>query len=115
MKGVENEEYYYLYIKTEDENGKYISNEAVTLAQASNLLGNEWFMLFYGSSDFKWADFGDIKDDTTGKGDTTSKDDTTAKGEIPQTGSKILIFGAIILIFMGSGIFAYIKYKKCDF
>ena len=32
LKNIEDKTYYYLYVKTDDENGKYISNEAVTLA-----------------------------------------------------------------------------------
>lgn len=46
LSGLQNEEYYYLYVKTDDENGKYISNEAVTLAQASAYGDGKWYMFF---------------------------------------------------------------------
>ena len=35
LKGLKDGEYYFLYVKTLDENGKYIEQEAVTLAQAN--------------------------------------------------------------------------------
>ena len=103
LKGLENEGYYYLYVKTDDENGTFMSNEAVTLARANVYDNGEWFLFFYGSSDFKWADFGGI-----------SSDDTTAPGRLPQTGiynCMIVGVGIIGLI----GIISYKKYKKYNF
>lgn len=103
LSGLEDEAYYYLYVKTDDENGKYISNEAVTLAQANVHDSNKWFMFFYGSSDFKWADFGEVKED-----------DSVAPGKLPQAGMNYVIIGAIAVV-GALGIVAKMKYKKYNF
>lgn len=96
LKGIENDAYYFLYIKTDDENGKYISNEAVTLAQA-NVYEEEWGLFFYGSSDFKWSEWGD---------------DTVKPGILPKTGVEYAMFGGIVLMVALSGFIAYKKYRK---
>lgn len=104
LSGLENQAYYYLYIKTDDENGKYISNEAVTLAQSSIPDDGKWYMFFYGTSDFKWTDWG-----------TSDGDDTTvASGVLPQTGVSYAII-SIIGIVVVAGVIFRIKYKKYDF
>ncbi len=103
LKGLENGEYYYLYIKTDDENGKYISNEAVTLATASVINNEEWYMFFYGADDFKWADFG-----------TVSGDNTMASGILPKTGTSYIMI-TIAGVVIAGGIVAYKKYKKYNF
>lgn len=103
LKGLEDGEYYFLYVKTLDENGKYIEQEAVTLAQA-NVLDNYWSMFFYGSSDFKWADFGD-----------TEVDNTIAEGPLPQAGAKEIIGATLIIVLLSVGIFSYIQYRKNNF
>lgn len=100
LKGLQNEEYYYLYIKTIDENGKYISNEAVTLAQASVYDDGPWFMFFYGSSDFKWSEWG-----------TNEVDDTVKPGILPNTGKTIITAIAISSIIV-VGIVSYKKYRN---
>ena len=103
IKGLEHEAYYFLYIKTDDENGKYISNEAVTLAQA-NVYDNGWGLFFYGSSDFKWSEWG-----------TTGGDDSVAPGILPKTGAEYVMYGGLILVMSVSGFVAYKKYKKYNF
>lgn len=102
LNSVQDDVYYFLYIKADDENGKYIPQEAVTLAQAS-VYDNEWVMLFYGSSDFKWADFGQV-----------STDDTIANVELPHAGLNTIIalMGAMIIVV---GAFSYIQYRKNNF
>lgn len=103
LKGLENEAYYYLYVKTDDENGKYITNEAVTLARANVYDNNHWYMFFYGSSDFKWADFGDI-----------SEDKTVAPSILPRTGIySYVICGIVVLAVVG--VISYKIYKKYNF
>ena len=103
LKGLENEAYYYLYIKTDDENGKYTSNEAVTLARASVHDAEKWFMFFYGSSDFKWANFGN-----------TEVDNTVAPDRLPQAGVNSILVVVTSVIAVG-GIITYRKYKKYNF
>lgn len=103
LNGLEDDEYYFLYVKTDDENGKYVSNEAVTLAQA-NVYNGGWGLFFYGSSDFKWSEW-----------DLTEKDDTVAPGTLPQTGIGYVVCGMGILIVILSSFIAYKKYKKYNF
>lgn len=103
LNGLKDDEYYFLYIKTDDENGKFVSNEAVTLAQAS-VNSNGWGLFFYGSADFKWADFGEV-----------SSDESIAPGQIPQTGSNILIWLALGVAVVGIGTFSYVQYKRNNF
>ena len=70
--------YYYLYVVGDTENGKYITQEGITFAQASVYSENQdraWYMFFYGSGDFKW----NISD---GGSDPTVVTDKT----LPQTG-----------------------------
>ncbi len=103
LKNLENESYYYLYIKADGENGKYTSPEAVTLARA-RVSGDSWGLFFYGSSDFKWADFG-----------TAGVDNTTASGKIPQTGANMMIWITLGLALIGGGAFSYIQYRRNNY
>ena len=103
LSGLQDEEYYFLYIKADDENGKYISQEAVTLAQAS-VFDNEWYLFFYGSSDFKWADFEQV-----------GTDDTVAKEELPHAGIDTIIAFTVGVMLIGVGVFSYIQYRKNNF
>ncbi len=97
--------YYYLYVKADNENGKYVDQEAVTLATAQVFPEQKtWFMFFYGDEDFKWADFAE----------SGSSDNTQMPGTLPQTGQAVLIpisvVGAISV-----AIFFARKYKKYEF
>lgn len=102
LNGLENDAYYFIYIKTDDENGKYTSNEAVTLAQA-NVYGDVWGLYFYGSSDFEWADWG-------------SEDPTISPNPLPNTGALVVaLCGTLFLVTALCGVVAYKKYKKYNF
>lgn len=102
LKSLENDAYYFIYIKTDDENGKYTSNEAVTLAQASTY-NNYWSMFFYGSEDFKWADW-------------DSEDPTISPNPLPNTGALVVaLCGTLLLVTSLCGVVAYKKYKKYNF
>lgn len=106
---LQNDAYYFLYVKTLDENGTYISNEAVTLAQA-NVYPDKWYLFFYGSNDFKWADFGN--GGTTGKPTT---DGTIVNGKIPQTGVNAIIWTTLAIILIGGTAIHYIQYRKNNY
>ena len=93
LQGLENEKYYYLYVRTDDENGKYTSNEAATLAKA-NVTSSGWDLFFYGDDRFKWADFGNI-DSNTGK-----TDPTIAPTILPKTGINVIIITGVLGIAM---------------
>ena len=99
-----NDEYYYVYMVLDDENGKYIPVEDVSLYQALTYEkdGKTSKNLFdYLNDNFKW---------NLGNDDTTI-DNTTATGKLPQTGASIVIYVAITLVIVAGVIFA-IKYKK---
>lgn len=99
-----NDEYYYVYMVLDDENGKYFPVEDVSLYQALTYEkdGKTSKNLFdYLNDNFKW---------NLGNDDTTI-DNTTATGKLPQTGASIVIYVAITLVIIAGVIFA-IKYKK---
>ena len=99
-----NDEYYYVYMVLDDENGKYFPVEDVTLYQALTYEkdGKTSKNLFdYLNDNFKW---------NLGNDDTTI-DNTKATGKLPQTGASIVIYVAITLVIVAGVIFA-IKYKK---
>lgn len=109
LKNIENEAYYYLYVKTDDENGKYISNEAVTLARTNVYDNNVWYMFFYGSSDFKWENLGNIN-----QGINDNYDNTMATTILPRTGIySYVICGIVVLAVVG--VISYKIYKKYNF
>ena len=99
-----NDEYYYVYMVLDDENGKYFPVEDVSLYQVLTYEkdGKTSKNLFdYLNDNFKW---------NLGNDDTTI-DNTTATGKLPQTGASIVIYVAITLVIVAGVIFA-IKYKK---
>ena len=99
-----NDEYYYVYMVLDDENGKYFPVEDVSLYQALTYEkdGKTSKNLFdYLNDNFKW-NLGD---------DDTTIDNTTATGKLPQTGASIVIYVAITLVIVAGVIFA-VKYKK---
>lgn len=109
LNGLQDKEYYYLYVKPVDENGKYVSNEAVTLGQA--LVSNDyWSLHFYGSSDFKWTDW-----ETNPGGGTSSGDDSVVPGTLPKTGYEYVACGGAVIVVAVSGFIAYKKYRKYNF
>lgn len=101
-KKLDDEAYYFLYVKTLDENGKWVSNEAVTLAQA-DVFGadqdNSWYLFFYGESSFKWADFGNVEDPTI------------APTPIPQTGQSVIVAVALLSV-VGLGVYTHRRLKN---
>lgn len=108
LNELENEAYYFLYVETDDEDGKYITQEAVTLARADVHENGNWYLFFYGSSDFEWADFENVNDNA-------DKDNTTAPGTLPQTGINTVIFITIGLVIIAIGAFSYIQYRRNNF
>lgn len=101
--------YYFLYVEADNENGKYISSEAVTLAKGFNKVGS-WSLSFYGSDDFNMDEFTGGTDVTPSPNPTDkpaptqapdNKDDSTMKGKLPQTGVNMALglvgFGAVLI------------------
>lgn len=107
LKGIEDGAYYYLYVKTDDENGKYVSNEGVTLAKANANYGYNWVMNFYGKDDFKWSEFGG-----SNQGGEKSDDTTIAPSKsLPYAGwTRYIVFGIAAL--SAIAVVSYKKYEK---
>ena len=106
LNGLENEGYYYLYIKADTENDKYIPCEAVTLAKSSVYSGGSWYLFFYGSDKFSWSDF---SGEGTGE---ASGDNTKADKILPYTGKKLFLVSGLIVLF---GISGTVFYRKNDY
>ena len=119
--------YYYAYLELDDENGKYIPIEDVSLYQGSvvtTLSGKVDKGLFdYLSDDFVWnlsEEGGDITPDNNDNNNTPTptpddnqneQDNTIAGGRLPQTGVTItLAFSIVILTIVG--IIIYRKNKQ---
>ena len=99
LNNLEDGEYYFLYLKTDDENGNYVSNEAITLTRAITFKeSGSWYMFFYGTNDFKWGEFA-----------TNGGDSTISRGVLPYTGKGIIIGTSCVLAVIGAMVF----YKKC--
>lgn len=132
LTGLENGEYYYLYVKSDSENGKYVSNEAVTLTQAntSNSSGY-WSLFFYNSTSFSWDNLNDSTNTTTNTANTTTNnvsnttknttkttnntiDNTTSPVSLPNTGVKYILIISMVII-VSCTIAAIIKYKKYNY
>lgn len=116
LNSLEDGGYYYLYVKTDAEDGKYVSNEAVTLARASVYGNGNWFMFFYGSDDFEWTDFGNVSGEGNGSTIHAGGVDSTVapSGRLPQTGVYNYVIVGVCIIGL-IGVVLYRKYKKYDF
>lgn len=103
---VEDGEYYFLYAVVEDENGKYVKTEGVTLARCNKYAENDnWFSLhFYGDDNFSWKEFAT-------NGNTSNEDDTIAKENLPSAGIKNILMLIVVFVTI-MGIISYNKYKK---
>lgn len=102
-----NEEYFYVYMQLDDENGKYGKVEEVSLYQG--LVGEQIGKNLYDylSQEFKW----NLDEEQTPTTPTPTPDNTTAKTPIPQTGEVftiIAILAGVVIV----GIGCYIGYRK---
>lgn len=102
---LEDKEYYYIYLSTEDENGEYKYQEAITIAEAINSkdIDQWWNLHLYGDENFKWLE------------ENIAKDNTTVKGRLPQTGVRYLSYISVIGIFATLGVTTYKIYRKNKF
>ena len=117
-------EYYYLYYRVDDENGKYVDVEDIDLYQKSELYGKKYFWDI-NQSGFKWGDI-DSTTETPKKDDNSNtekpntgntekpKDDTFAKDDkLPSTGLGIGLTLTIALVAVVAVVtFRKIKYYK---
>ena len=112
LKGLENKAYYYLYVKTDDENGKFVSNEAVTLA-ISSINSEGYGLFFYGNERFAWEGIGEVANTGNNDGDNNG-DQTVAPSKLPQTGVGYFVATVIGLVAL-VGIVSYKQYRKYNF
>ena len=111
LKGkLNNDDYYYLYVKTDDENGKYNSYEGITLAQGQVHDNGNWYLFFYGTDNFKWTDWGTSEGNDVLNGNVT-KDPTTPDGKLPQTGVGAGITASIVTTMLLT-IISFVVYTK---
>ena len=112
--------YYFVYMKTDDENGKYVSNEAVTFG-LSNVIDRTYSIIYYDSGSFNWSDFGDGDTEQPSNNNsgsqnngtsTKNEDGTTSKISLPHAGLNIAVITIIVIILIGVGIISYKKSKK---
>ena len=109
------QEYYFVYMELEDENGKFYPVEDVSLYQAlvDETVGNNLFD--YLDESFEW----NLEDDEKPqqkpeskptpepeKKPTNTKDETKAPGKLPYTGGTFVIIAAVLTI-IALGIYAY--------
>lgn len=116
---IEDEEYYYLYIIMDDENGKYAPIEhCITLAEGWKLNDN-WSLHFYGDNKFNWKEFSTegtgekyIPGETGTKAETTTKKTITSSSpsKLPYTGTTAI--GLLIVVMVGTAVFFKVKNNK---
>ena len=100
--------FYYIYAVFDDENGKYVPIEGVTLAQAwISTNGKSWDLWAYSDEKIEWANFFSTGTDTTGT------DTTIANKPIPKAGSEMII--GIISAVAILGVTAKVFYKKNNY
>ena len=109
--GIIDDEYYYVYMELDDENGKYYPVEDVSLYQGcvSQDIGTNLFD--YLSDEFKWnLDEEQGSEPTPApqpeKKPTNTKDETQAPGKLPYTGGTFVIVVSVLAI-ITLGIYAY--------
>lgn len=107
-KLLQNNGYYYIYVKFDDENGKYYPIEGVTLGQAwLSTTTDSWDLWAYTSSNFKWDNLSSTLIDTNGE----VKDNTVASDILPNTGiTSVVIISLTGMLLLG--VFFYTKYNK---
>lgn len=121
-KLLENKAYYYIYVQFNDENGKYVPIEGVTLGQAwLSTISDNWDLWAFTSDGFKWDNLTptvsdtetkeEIKEENKEKEEKEEKDDTVADVKLPDTGKQIII-SAIITLLSLAGVLCYKKYNK---
>lgn len=105
--------YYYLYVKLDDENGKYYPVEGVSLAQAKKYdINRQWFMFFLGEKDFSWSGLADpeptnnvVRNQTP----TQTTDTSVSNRNLPYTGKQKLIFFTVFTLF--TTVVLFYKYR----
>ena len=105
--------YYYLYVKLDDENGKYYPVEGVSLAQAKKYdINRQWFMFFLGEKDFSWSGLADpepVNNVVRNQTPTQTADTSISNRNLPYTGKQKLIIFTIFTLF--TTVVLFYKYR----
>lgn len=116
--------YYFIYVKFDNEGGKYYPVEGVTVGVGLVPTTQSWNIVFYGNSQFNWDNLkepdvpnkptnnvnenNDVKEDNGNKNIKENKnevkDNTTTETPLPNTGAKTVILGFIIILIVSSTI-----------
>ena len=109
------DDYYFLYAVVEDENGRFVKTEGVTLARASKSSSdsNAYSLFFYGANNFTWKTFGGNNNSTPSNTQGNS-DPTVSRQSLPNTGVSFAILISIIII-SSIGVYFYKQYKKNNY
>lgn len=113
---LEKDAYYFIYADLDDEDGKYLSAEAVTLAvnkgvyDQTSTEDNFYFLEFYGSESFNWENFDDSNESEDVQKEEQKDDKSKAPTRLPDTGEKAII--AIISLFGIVAIVTHLKLKN---
>lgn len=84
--------YYYLYLVVDDEDGKYLPIESITLARAQvfpNLENYPWYLFFYGSGKFN---FDGVTDDSS------SSEEEKVPSVLPKTGEGVILLSVVVVL-----------------
>ena len=124
QEAVKDGTYYFIYVKFDDEGGKYYPVEGVTVGVGLVPTTQSWNIVFYGNSQFNWDNLkepdvpnkptnnvnenNDVKEDNGNKNINENKnevkDNTTTETPLPNTGAKTVILGFIIILIVSSTI-----------
>lgn len=103
-KLLENKAYYYIYVEFDDDNGKYIPVEGVTLGQAwFSTSSDSWDLWAYTSDEFKWDNLTSTPSDYDGT--------TADKPKLPNAGVNILYVTALV----GLVVITVVGFKKYQY
>lgn len=90
--------YYYLYAELDDENGKYIPLESITLTKASvyPTLNYDWYLFFYGDDKFNLDGLDNpISNDDQEDSEQKQEQEEEKSPVLPATGEKALVIALI--------------------
>lgn len=110
--------YYFIYVALDDEDGKYLNTEAVTLAVNKGTYNtsngfDHYFLEFYGSKNFNWEDFDDSNEAEDGQKDNQETDKSKAPTRLPDTGEKAIFvaIGLFVIIAVSTRLKLKNRYK----
>ena len=108
-KLLKDDSYYYIYVVFDDENGKYMPIEGVTLGQAwLSEISDYWNLWAYTSEEFEWNDLSSTYNEPSMPEEI---DTTVSTKEIPKAGRTTIAI-IIIMITLGCIIITANKCKK---